>query len=365
MGNAICCPKSKQSHEEKKIEREPFFRKEKTSQPSPDMDPSGKEQLATLKPDWRDFVFHDLNDATVVKLPGSVPPDMPLSIEDSRSSSVFIFDCSSQVTVDACSDCFMFIGPCCGSIFLRSCRDCVVVCIAQQLRLRECKNMNIFTFSSSHPVLESSFSIQFRCFRYSYSGLEEQLRSAGLSIFRNEWSNIYDFTASGAMNWSIHEDDVALCQTLYKSPPPEVAESLGVDLTYTKNSCLAVRGRLEQPPDSFERICLFCGPEPSIISAIKAIVDNGSVSIGALKFYNFKSQNGNQEQEAMAKLKMTLEDHERWDQHANESGGLVVVQIFASGSLQQDLLKTEGFQKIRFAGFTGEDVKSVFNTWFR
>lgn len=96
--------------------------------------PSMKEtvQRPTLSPS--DYTFSHLLSQTQTRLPGSIPLDCPLIIEDCTDSTLVLLCVSSQVTVDACSRCFLVIGPSTGSVFLRDVVDSTLIIIGQQLR---------------------------------------------------------------------------------------------------------------------------------------------------------------------------------------------------------------------------------------
>jgi hypothetical protein len=91
-------------------------------------------QIAVNKVPDTDYTFSKLASQTLERVPGSLPPGYPISIENCTNSSLFILDFISQLSVDECSNCTLVLGPTEGSLFLRDCRDCTVICSAQQVR---------------------------------------------------------------------------------------------------------------------------------------------------------------------------------------------------------------------------------------
>ncbi|KAI9205187.1 tubulin binding cofactor C-domain-containing protein [Polychytrium aggregatum] len=169
-----------------------------TSNPIASNAPSARPRF-----DPKEFTFSKITGGQVhMKLPGSIPSGMPFSIEDCENSSLCIFDCTAQVTVDACISCFIFIGPCEGSIFIRECKDCVIVAAGQQFRMRDCDGVFVSLYAATQPIIETSRDIQVSCFWYFYEELASQFDRAGLSVLANEWFNIYDFNDAKGVNWT-------------------------------------------------------------------------------------------------------------------------------------------------------------------
>lgn len=91
-------------------------------------------------------------------------------------------------------DCEIFIAPSNSSVFVRNTDKCKLIIACGQLRTRECNNLHILLFCQTYPVIESSNNIQFGCFQFCYPELRSQFDSAGLDVWNNNWSEIYDFT---------------------------------------------------------------------------------------------------------------------------------------------------------------------------
>ena len=90
-----------------------------------------------------------------------------------------------------------------------------MVVTAQQLRMRDCHNVEVMLFSQTQPVIESSTGITFVChqvcltclfLQYSYPELAVQMKAAKLSYWNNKWTDIFDFTTNkgGKANYSLN-----------------------------------------------------------------------------------------------------------------------------------------------------------------
>ncbi len=58
---------------------------------------------------------------------------------------------------------YVVMGPCASSTFVRNCKSTKLVLICQQLRLRDCHDLEIMLFTQTDPIIEASTNIQFYC----------------------------------------------------------------------------------------------------------------------------------------------------------------------------------------------------------
>ncbi|KAE9043774.1 hypothetical protein PR003_g2046 [Phytophthora rubi] len=141
-----------------------------------------------------DFIFSNIQTASfLAKLPGSINGQQFL-IEDCHNCDIFLLDHCTSVQIDGCVNCRVVVGPCESSVFLRDCKRCTVVCVAQQFRACDCEDMDVFLYSATEPVIETSSRLRFACFPLTYFSLQQQFRQAKFSAWNNKWSEIFDFT---------------------------------------------------------------------------------------------------------------------------------------------------------------------------
>ena len=146
------------------------------------------------KLDPKDFMCQKLENAVVIKPPGSINGQQFI-IEDCKNCDIFVLDHCDSVNVDACTGCRVFVGPCNGSVFLRECVDCKWVVACQQLRTRDCKSNDILLYiGAGQPVIEASTDMRFGCFQASYFSLRAQFAAAKLGLWNSEWSDVFDFS---------------------------------------------------------------------------------------------------------------------------------------------------------------------------
>ncbi len=66
--------------------------------------------------------------------------------------------------------------------------------------------MEIMLFSITDPIIESSSNIHFYPFNYSYPDLIRQMSQAGINLWNNNWSELYDFTPGASPNFKLIEN---------------------------------------------------------------------------------------------------------------------------------------------------------------
>lgn len=153
--------------------------------------------------DPADYCFDDLTGETKGKFPGDINGQQ-FSIENCKDCILFVFDNVASLTVDECTNCVIFIGPSKGSVFIRECTDVKLAVCCQQFRSRDCKRVDTFLHCNTQPIIESSTGMKFACLQFNYLQLATQVRAAGISLYNNEWNNIYDFSpVDHGLNFSI------------------------------------------------------------------------------------------------------------------------------------------------------------------
>ncbi|KAG7390621.1 hypothetical protein PHYBOEH_006961 [Phytophthora boehmeriae] len=162
------------------------------SRSAPSRHPLSFGKDPTLKRE--DFIFSNIQTASfLAKLPGSINGQQFL-IEDCHNCDIFLLDHCTSVQIDACVNCRIVVGPCESSVFLRDCKRCTLVCAVQQFRARDCEDVDVYLYSATEPIIETSSCMKFACFPLTYFSLQQQFQQAKFTPWNNHWSEIYNFT---------------------------------------------------------------------------------------------------------------------------------------------------------------------------
>ncbi len=140
-----------------------------------------------------DYQFVKRTGETLVKARGSLK-GAQFAIQGCSDCDIFIMDYTGQVAIDDCKNCRIFIGPCGGSVFFRTCSSCKFVIACQQLRTRDCCDIDLLLYSRTKPIIETTKRLRLGCFQFAFSDLRRLFDAAELPLFHNLWSNVHDFT---------------------------------------------------------------------------------------------------------------------------------------------------------------------------
>merc|ERR1719313_5915 len=150
-----------------------------------------------------------------------------------ENCEIRLMDRMAQVQVDYCKDSKILIGPVPGSIFIRNCERCTIIAACQQLRTRECVDCDLVLLIPGHPIIETSRDIRFGPMPEDfYPELKAQMEEAKLSIPKNDWNNIYDFSKENPPNcvhWTLQssEDTSKVLATFPARPGPSKPTGAG------------------------------------------------------------------------------------------------------------------------------------------
>lgn len=75
-------------------------------------------------------------------------------------TDLFIAD-SKGVFINGCANCRIFCLPIAGSVFLSNCANCRVYVACHQLRLKDCRDTDLFVWCASTPIIESCDGMRF------------------------------------------------------------------------------------------------------------------------------------------------------------------------------------------------------------
>lgn len=117
---------------------------------------------------------------------------------------------AKAVFIESCSGATIYALPTAGSLFVSRCVKCTIYCAPHQLRMFECKDVRVFTWCRSIPVIEGCSGMVFGGYS-AWTGLEDaeaKVREAGQNDL--EWSRkshtlVDDFhwlRQTASPNWS-------------------------------------------------------------------------------------------------------------------------------------------------------------------
>ena len=133
----------------------------------------------------------------------------PFDIADCNQATLLVLDNTDMVQIDNTHNSRIFIAASSESVFVRDCSGLTLTVACKQLRLRDCKNCNIYLYSKTEPIIETSSVIAFAPFNGAFEGHAEAMARANLQPSYNLWFAVYDFNdeAKSGINWRILKEE--------------------------------------------------------------------------------------------------------------------------------------------------------------
>uniref|UniRef100_A0A672MBP2 Tubulin-specific chaperone C n=1 Tax=Sinocyclocheilus grahami TaxID=75366 RepID=A0A672MBP2_SINGR len=128
---------------------------------------------------------------------------------------VRLYGCPSTVHIKNVHGCEILCGPVSSSVFVDQCTDSTLVFPCQQLRTHNTTATLIYIHVTSRAIIEDCHGVQFAPFTWTYPGIHDHFKVAGLDPNRNNWREVDDFNwlAAGtpSPNWSVIPETERIC----------------------------------------------------------------------------------------------------------------------------------------------------------
>jgi tubulin-specific chaperone C len=103
-------------------------------------------------------------------------------------------------------NCQVFTGPVLGSVLIEDVSDSLFMLASHQIRIHLAKATDFYLRVRSRPIIEDSNGVRFAPYRFSYDGIEEELKESALGEKTGNWANVDDFKwlrAIQSPNWGL------------------------------------------------------------------------------------------------------------------------------------------------------------------
>ena len=95
-----------------------------------------------------DYRFLDEKNKFLYKVDGQIK-GQAFKLQNCTQSNLYVHDQTNQVLMDDCKECCIVLGPGSSSTFIRTSHKCMMVIFCQQLRMRDCSDMEIMLYSQT------------------------------------------------------------------------------------------------------------------------------------------------------------------------------------------------------------------------
>lgn len=101
-----------------------------------------------------------------------------------------------------------------GPVHITGLHNCIIVVAARQVRIHECRNVDVYLFCGSRPIIEDCTGMRFAPLPQAYRNEETEKQT-------NHWEEVDDFKwlkADHSPNWSILPEDKRLSESVWTGP---------------------------------------------------------------------------------------------------------------------------------------------------
>ncbi|XP_073684835.1 tubulin-specific chaperone C [Garra rufa] len=128
---------------------------------------------------------------------------------------VRLYGCPSTLHIKNIRNCEILCGPVSSSVFVDQCTDSTLVFPCQQLRTHNTTATQIYLHVTSRAIIEDCNGVRFAPFTWTYPGIHDHFKIAGLDPNRNNWTDVDDFNwlAAGthSPNWTVIPETERVC----------------------------------------------------------------------------------------------------------------------------------------------------------
>lgn len=128
---------------------------------------------------------------------------------------VRLYGCPSTLHIKNIRSCEIMCGPVSSSVFVDQCTDSTLVFPCQQLRTHNTTATRVYLHVTSRAIIEDCHGVSFAPFTWTYPGILDHFKVAGLSPDRNNWTEVDDFNwlAAGtpSPNWTVIPESERIC----------------------------------------------------------------------------------------------------------------------------------------------------------
>ncbi|XP_067225647.1 tubulin-specific chaperone C [Chanodichthys erythropterus] len=128
---------------------------------------------------------------------------------------VRLYGCPSTLHIKNVRSCEILCGPVSSSVFVDQCADSTLVLSCQQLRTHNTTATQIYVHVTSRAIIEDCHGVRFAPFTWTYPGIQDHYKVAGLDPDRNNWTDVDDFNwlAAGtpSPNWTVIPETERIC----------------------------------------------------------------------------------------------------------------------------------------------------------
>jgi len=146
----------------------------------------------------------------------------------------------SGLTIRNVKDCLLITGKVTGPAHITAASESVIVTNCRQLRMHECRNVDVYLHCSSRPIIEDCEGIRFAPIPMLYQFSSADTAAGVPKPLENQWDKVDDFNwlkAEHSPHWCVLPEEERVKDEIWKGVVPG-GPGIGLD-----DILLAVKGK--------------------------------------------------------------------------------------------------------------------------
>ena len=133
------------------------------------------------------IMIENIKNKTIIKSINQINGNQ-IKILNNENSIIIIMDNTSNVNIENCIKCSIFISSCSSLISINKCEKINLISISHYINIINVIEGNFFIFSMTNPKIDNSKNIFFGMFYIHFIELSEIIKKSKINIWENHWS---------------------------------------------------------------------------------------------------------------------------------------------------------------------------------
>ena len=152
------------------------------------------------------IIIENQKDKTIIKSINQINGS-EIKILNNENSIIIIMDNTSNVNIENCIKCSIFISSCSSLISINKCEKINLISISHYINIINVIEGNFFIFSMTNPKIDNSKNIFFGMFCIHFIELSDIIKKSKINIWENHWSQ-FDYLSDLQEEIHFANDDI-------------------------------------------------------------------------------------------------------------------------------------------------------------
>ena len=151
-------------------------------------------------------MIENIKNKTIIKSINQINGNQ-IKILNNENSIIIIMDNTSNVNIENCIKCSIFISSCSSLISINKCEKINLISISHYINIINVIEGNFFIFSMTNPKIDNSKNIFFGMFCIHFIELSDIIKKSKINIWENHWSQ-FDYLSDLQEEIHFANDDI-------------------------------------------------------------------------------------------------------------------------------------------------------------